>query len=173
MKTSPQYALARALIAYLDACKDLAELKAAGKLYLAPAPFDKAEQVSQLELAAGQYEAMLLVSPAGVEAPASAEASFAGVLGVNSAVYVLTTRNLAAPAEPTGWEDLVASLLLSWLPERGMFPVERPWITQAIELDMDASKDFPNHQNLRGICYLVQQKINYRSWYSQLATRNS
>lgn len=169
MKTSPQYALARALIAYLDACKELAEVKQEGKLYLAPAPFDKAEQVSQLELAAGQYEAMLLVSPAGVEAPASAEASFAGVMGVNSAVYVLTTRNLrnlAEPAEPTVWEDLVASLLLSWLPDRGMFPVERPWITQAIELDMDAATDFPNHQNLRGICYLVQQRINYRSWYS-------
>lgn len=186
MKESIQYRLARAIIRHLRADKELT--------YQAPGaeepehivygePFDSADQAAALAVASAQYGVAVMVAPQGVRAPESTQTGYASMLELTAVVYVLSTRQVpsACTVELPGgglqelrsagelaatYADRVAARLLTWMPEvLELAPLERPSISDILTLDMQASKDFPGHENLVGSAIIISQKVNYREYY--------
>ncbi len=158
-QTSPEYVLARRLIAHLREDEALREC-------VLPEPWDSDAQVGSLLLAARMHDMALAVTP---QPPAyvAGETPTTGGLRARLAVVVLTTRQVGGG----NGERLAAKVgrtiarCLHWADDANGIPYAEAEMEGVEEIDVSSYPAF-EQANLMGSVIALSRHINYRKFYS-------
>lgn len=158
-QTSPEYVLARRLIAHLREDEALCGC-------VLPEPWDSDAQVDSLLLAARLHDMALAVAP---QPPAyvAGETPTTGGLRARLAVVVLTTRQVGGG----NGERLAAKVgrtlarCLHWADDANGIPYAEAEMEGVEEIDVSSYPAF-GQANLMGSVIALSRHINYRKFYS-------
>lgn len=158
MKTAPEYALARALIAHLLQQEGLEDI-------VLPEPWDREDQNQNLAMAAAQYGMAVAACP---QQPAmvSDSATDAGYMQARVAVVILTTAQVqdgTAAETAAAAAGLVIAACLGWGYQARGIPYAAPRLLEAAPLDTASMAGF---ENLIGSTLTLGWRVHYKTYYS-------